>query len=456
MERPECSICDNIFDSNDHRPRALPCGHGFCSLCIDTAIRRGDRKCAICRKEHGASSSTDLPVSFILEDFAHKLSVSSFQKHDSDLVEESNYGMCPKHKEIPLYFLCKTHSIKVCHSCAVIDHPPSSCQLISFEEEIKERKNVQIEAAKKQNQAIMNMERDLHILHQQNVGEIELLVTKIEKMNQEINEKKKSQENIKEAIRICQQKQKYFDISEKKLSSATSNQEIGIQCEQGKIDVLHSREWEEITKKELNIEQLYVQVEMRGVLRSSRVFEENGSVYILCLSREVPPNSSRLMKEEKLGLDSTTIKVFLDISEGGNTLGQVFISVFNNTYHGQYFIEMVLGINGLSIKGTNFIKRNTNFVQLEDYMTEDGSKEKIPFTSYDENQKHTRPIKGMLSPNGTSFIIWKNDGGRGRDSKWPYHFGTIDSGMNVIDTIASRNMGVTEIIISGCGIVLNS
>ncbi|CAL4212894.1 unnamed protein product, partial [Meganyctiphanes norvegica] len=100
MDKSECSICNNIFDGEARRPRALPCGHGFCTLCLEAYIKTGRTTCPTCRVEHGASSATDLPVSFMLEELLQKASsAAASQKHEPEPTHNENIvEMCPKHK----------------------------------------------------------------------------------------------------------------------------------------------------------------------------------------------------------------------------------------------------------------------------------------------------------------------------------------------------------------------
>ena len=59
MDKYECSICDSVFDSASHRPRSLPCGHGFCTQCIEACIRRGNKFCPVCKRERDAHAKAN-------------------------------------------------------------------------------------------------------------------------------------------------------------------------------------------------------------------------------------------------------------------------------------------------------------------------------------------------------------------------------------------------------------
>ncbi|XP_069193716.1 uncharacterized protein [Procambarus clarkii] len=69
----ECSVCYNDYDDNQLRPRTLPCGHTFCSQCIDNAIKNGQLTCPSCRAQHAATAATQFPISYAVEALVRKL-----------------------------------------------------------------------------------------------------------------------------------------------------------------------------------------------------------------------------------------------------------------------------------------------------------------------------------------------------------------------------------------------
>ncbi|CAL4116474.1 unnamed protein product, partial [Meganyctiphanes norvegica] len=267
-DKMQCSICDGKFDDATHRPRSLPCGHGFCTLCIDSYIHLGKKSCPVCRYEHGANSATNLPINFLLEELLHKVNISASQRHISDTsTEVANLVMCPKHKGIPLYFHCKSHNVKVCHSCAVIDHPPTSCNLISLDDHINMLKETLIVKVQKQNELLKDTEKDLETLLMENLvylsdqkmkkkhleSEIKLLHAKIDGINQEIVDKENCQDHVNKSTENCQEKQKSLEIMENNLRSASSFQDIIKQCEMANTEILQTREWEKTLRRQLSM-----------------------------------------------------------------------------------------------------------------------------------------------------------------------------------------------------------
>ncbi|XP_075264023.1 tripartite motif-containing protein 59-like [Convolutriloba macropyga] len=55
-----CSICLGPFDA----PRMLPCGHSFCTTCLQSLIDRDTRKCPDCRKVFPNRLSQSFPINY--------------------------------------------------------------------------------------------------------------------------------------------------------------------------------------------------------------------------------------------------------------------------------------------------------------------------------------------------------------------------------------------------------
>ena len=58
---------------------------------------------------------------------------------------------------------------------------------------------------------------------------------------------------INDGIKICQKKQKSFEILEFKLKSATSHQDIVKECNNVTTEVMQNQKWDETIRKDLNV-----------------------------------------------------------------------------------------------------------------------------------------------------------------------------------------------------------
>lgn len=69
----DCPVCLTTFDDTIRRPRTLPCGHTFCTLCINGLKTQGQVTCPTCRLAHVVPKAGQFPVSYITETFMKKL-----------------------------------------------------------------------------------------------------------------------------------------------------------------------------------------------------------------------------------------------------------------------------------------------------------------------------------------------------------------------------------------------
>ncbi|KAG0720117.1 Tripartite motif-containing protein 59 [Chionoecetes opilio] len=67
-DKPEdCHVCMTAFNDTVKRPCSLPCGHTFCSLCVDGLIKKDEVTCPTCRDIHDVPKSGRFPVNYVLE-----------------------------------------------------------------------------------------------------------------------------------------------------------------------------------------------------------------------------------------------------------------------------------------------------------------------------------------------------------------------------------------------------
>ncbi|XP_069167424.1 tripartite motif-containing protein 59-like [Procambarus clarkii] len=96
----ECSVCYNDYDDNQLRPRTLPCGHTFCSQCIDNGIENGQLTCPNCRAEHAATAATQFPISYAVEAFVRKLKDIQLTQKKTVPVKKKLHSLVQEQKSI--------------------------------------------------------------------------------------------------------------------------------------------------------------------------------------------------------------------------------------------------------------------------------------------------------------------------------------------------------------------
>lgn len=65
----ECPVCWTLFDEveAEERPRNLPCGHTFCTFCINKLKKKSSVSCPSCRTKHKVPSTGHFAINYTLE-----------------------------------------------------------------------------------------------------------------------------------------------------------------------------------------------------------------------------------------------------------------------------------------------------------------------------------------------------------------------------------------------------
>ncbi|KAG0718959.1 E3 ubiquitin-protein ligase TRIM56 [Chionoecetes opilio] len=63
----DCSVCLTAFDERMQMPRTLPCGHTFCTPCVNGLKVQGLVTCPNCRVVHAVPETGQFPVSYTIE-----------------------------------------------------------------------------------------------------------------------------------------------------------------------------------------------------------------------------------------------------------------------------------------------------------------------------------------------------------------------------------------------------
>ncbi|XP_047736931.1 tripartite motif-containing protein 65 isoform X2 [Hyalella azteca] len=119
---PVCEVCIGDFDSEDHKPLMLPCGHAFCYECVDTLAENQNNSCPSCRRNFSGDIG-DLPVCYTL-----------IPKTSMKTEAISNEAKCHEH-EFQFLYWCKTCKQVACKQCALGMH--NGHNLLLKEEAVK-------------------------------------------------------------------------------------------------------------------------------------------------------------------------------------------------------------------------------------------------------------------------------------------------------------------------------
>lgn len=132
----QCPICLEDFVN----PKALPCLHTFCKLCIGTYIRSSSHysgssvtfHCPVCRKEVQTTESSGDPAGKLQDNYLLKQ-----LKETSELEIDKNVA-CVIHKNKHLQFHCTNHNLLVCPTCLLTNH--RTCDVTEISDLLEKRK----------------------------------------------------------------------------------------------------------------------------------------------------------------------------------------------------------------------------------------------------------------------------------------------------------------------------
>ncbi|CAL4116032.1 unnamed protein product [Meganyctiphanes norvegica] len=230
--------------------------------------------CATCREPHNANNVADLPMNVfadrLIRNIPKPLTVGERSSKSIDEDEEDDYslGLCSTHNKSVLYFFCKSHSLKICRECTVLEHQPNRCDVVSLKKEIEKKKECNIQQAsstatainetvsalgeivKEKNNIILNQENKIlqwkkDIEDAINTISKEKIVT--QKAEREISEGKIRTQHIESARQNLQKAKTKITISSsnKDIETVATNITTWIQDVQKQFDLPHKKDYKQ-------------------------------------------------------------------------------------------------------------------------------------------------------------------------------------------------------------------
>ena len=117
----ECDVCNEEFDSGNHKPLCLTCGHTFCFSCITNLLRLpGTQNCPKCRKQ------VSLRIDQMLVNYALIPSENTARPDPTSSLSEAP---C-QHQGKALDYLCVDCMELVCFTCIRGTHKNHTIELL--------------------------------------------------------------------------------------------------------------------------------------------------------------------------------------------------------------------------------------------------------------------------------------------------------------------------------------
>ncbi|XP_069193505.1 tripartite motif-containing protein 5-like isoform X2 [Procambarus clarkii] len=457
----ECSVCFNDYAENRLRPRTLPCGHTFCSQCIDNAIKNGQLTCPSCRAEHAATASTQFPINYAVEALVRKLkniqltteevvpakpyegSAKGISKTLRSMVQEqmSSISRLITSCEEVLSQLgeyrgqlgdWKTHHLQLQDRLyALVEQNKSAMKLLELEDTSVVDMTTQGEEGKTQLQAMLGSLNTVNTAQ-----EVFMTINEVDQCNMEV-------ENW---LRKCQEL--FPDVK-------TVHTSV-------KVEDLHRMR--EPVKRLVEAGRVLAVQEDQDGRRSARITLQDGQLYLHPLLRQPTPTHAHTLQEsEVVGvLEPSCTLAFLDLGWAGSTRGRVTIRLTPDTPLARQFVLLCTGQRGHTYRNTKLLEvwdqgQPGEWVEGGDYESNDGEGG-APLLPDLQGQYRESGQAGAVwarwrpgDPRSAQFTITTRD--RQDGYLWSHVFGDVVSGLDVVRA-AVNHSDIREVTVVDCGVVL--
>ncbi|XP_069192070.1 tripartite motif-containing protein 59-like [Procambarus clarkii] len=496
----ECSVCYNDYDDNQLRPRTLPCGHTFCSQCIDNAIKNGQLTCPSCRGQHAATAATQFPISYGIKALVRKLkniqetqekTVPAKKKFRSMLQEQkSSISSLIKSCEEVLSQLgeyrgqlgdWKTHHLQLQDRLyALVEQNKSAMKLLELEDTSVVDMTTQGEEGKTQLQATLGNLDTVNTLQEVDttIDTADECSTKIKDWLEKCQElfpdvktvhtSVKVQETIREALEMTTTETGAtadpVHLGDSASSIMDKVQEITLEIPQKQLTVEDLRRMREPVKRLVEAGRVLAVQEDQDGRRSARLTLQDGQLYLHPLLRQpTPAHAHTLQESEVVGvLDPSCTLAFLDLGWAGSTRGRVTIRLTPDTPLARQFVLLCTGQRGHTYRNTKLLRvwdkgQPGECVVGGDYESNDGwgGAPLLPDLQgqYRESGRAGAVWArgGLFGPMHSQFIITTRDRQDGR--QWSDVFGDVVSGLDVVRA-AVNHSDIKEVTVVDCGVVL--
>ncbi|XP_069189657.1 uncharacterized protein [Procambarus clarkii] len=506
----ECSVCFNDYGDNQLRPRTLPCGHTFCSQCIDNAIKNGQVTCPSCRAQHAATAATQFPISYGMEALIRKLKgieVVPGETVPAKPIKTPARGIGKKLRSLvqeqksiisSLITSCeevlsqlgeyrgqlgdwKTHHLQLQDRLyALVEQNKSAMKLLELEDTSVVDMTTQGEEGKTQLQAMLGSLDTVNTLQEVDttIDTADECSTKVEDWLQKCQElfpnvktvhtSVKVQETIREALEMTTTETGAtadpVHLGDSASSIMNKVQEITGQIHQKQLTVEDLRRMSEPVKRLVEAGRVLAVQEDQDGRRSARITLQDGQLYLHSLPRQpTPAHAHTLQESEVVGmLDPSCTLVFLDLGWAGSTRGRVTIRLTPDTPLARQFVLLCTGQRGHTYRNTKLLRvvdkgQPGERVRGGDYESNDGKGGAPMLPDLQGRYRRSgqagavRALGGLEGPRCAQFVITTRDLPDG--VQWSNVFGDVVSGLDVVRA-AVNHSDITEVIVVDCGVVL--
>ncbi|XP_069160624.1 uncharacterized protein [Procambarus clarkii] len=501
----DCGVCWDTYDEAERRPRTLPCGHTFCSLCLERAITYGTLKCPNCCVKFRAATATQFPVSYCVEALVRKLIGTKLISGPPTPCQASPGGISRK-----LWSLMQEEKISINRLIARCEE--TLCQLGEYRGQLGDWKTHHLQLQDRLNGLVEQNMSAMRLLDQEDASVAEMTtrgqeekthlhatlgsldtpttahrvitaIARTEQVNQQAEDWLQTCQDVFPDINTVRAAVKVQETIREALEMMTTEAGVitAVPVHLGDSD---STIMEKVGKITGGISQLTVEdlrrmrapvrrlVETGLVLavqedqdgrRSARITLQDGQLCLHPLLPQPPPTHAHTLKYEDVVEASSSTLAFLDLKWAGSTRGRVTIQLTLDTGLARQFMLLCTGELGHSYTGTKLLwvwnkGQPEEWVVGGDYESNDGEGGASLLPDLKAEYESSGAAGAVFSRWGlwparsAQFVIITRDCAEG-GPLWPCVFGEVVSGLEVVRAAANHSE-VTEVTVANCGVVL--
>ncbi|XP_042232499.1 tripartite motif-containing protein 65-like isoform X1 [Homarus americanus] len=253
----DCTVCFVRFNAGRRCPRILvSCGHSFCSVCINEIKKKNNLRCPYCSRQFNMTAVEDLPVNHALLQLLEQKapppsSLGAAKVNDFSKVQspKQHAGVCDEHGQYKL-FHCATCDMYICHVCTVVDHPRTSCSVVSIKKALENIKasedkgiSSEISCCGEVTQHLNNYSEQLDNKIKDQECQIEELLRQVELHKLEKQQLGAEKVKVRAALLEGESKDESLSTSQKCVAASNSLQEAEAAASQAKLHKQSAQAW---------------------------------------------------------------------------------------------------------------------------------------------------------------------------------------------------------------------
>ncbi|XP_045119556.1 uncharacterized protein LOC123509362 [Portunus trituberculatus] len=494
MASRDCQVCLEPYDEEERKPRCLSCGHTLCNSCIADCLSRGPLLCPFCRLVHAApvTRASDVPVNYTVINLLQDTSYSLVSQRAETLLAEvkkeanefttsqlvtCNCRLTRLHDfQQRLNEQCSVHRVHVQALRSLVERHEGLLQDMTSRSEqaaatITEGKEIKsrLESAQAKVNGATNL-LEVTAAHEEDrcyrntVTEWDAAAHRL--LQSQVVAAARELEFVTAAALQA--------VVERSMSAATAAvtptkaiQPPVLQEEVTEPGDTSQLVLEMVKQARLVGSSVWATTTKSGRPRRARVDQQGDHLFLSALQEGEPPLYSHTLPYEKVRsmVDEDHLKVFLELSWGGQVQGRVNIKLTNATTRTRHFFYLCTGELGPSYGGTYLLEVENRGQPGErvwggDYQANNGTGG-AAMKGFTMGELTAQPVTAGLV---ASFCYGSDD------HRKPSHFvvytsdypvtyeecpvGRVDQGLDLF-RFAAKVTNVRDAIITDCGLVLS-